>query len=166
MNKQILFNSTSDDFPPLSFWEMLPTKSIVHFKDKETNTMEQEIFSHVATGTVYFTDNNNFVFQQFSYDTDAVVLPYYEIDKFPIQIDLSEKEILHYDFVPSIHFNKIVDQFKAGKIKLYNDYMDQGWGEVEIEHADYLYVEEGNNFVSYIGGENLWILHEDLYPDI
>lgn len=168
-------------FPTLSFWKSVPTKSIVSWKqhDNKNKKITKEVFSHVATDTVYFYDliindetkeeinkllndvnSLGCVTQKFSYDSDDVLQDPDELEEFPIQVEFSDEAIENYVLIPVQFFDQVVDDFKNGKIKLYEDYMDQGWGEVV--NIEYLYVENGDNTISYINGEGVWMLYEEM----
>lgn len=161
MNKIITFDD-DHKFPTLSFWKELPTKSIVSWQHNETGEISKELFSHVATDTVYFYDQYDCVHQKFSYDSDSTLQDPGELEEYPTQIEFSDEAIENYVLIPIQHFDKILDDFKNCKVKLYEDYMDQGWGEVEIENSDYLYIEKGDDTISYINGEGVWMLFEDM----
>lgn len=160
MNKTMTFDREQDNFPTLSFWKELPTKSTVFWQDTETGRIAEEIFSHVATDTVYFYNHDNCINQKFSYDSDSTLQDTGEFNEFPVSVELSDIEAKNYVLIPVQYFDQIVDDFKNGQIKLYQDYMDQGWGQVE--NVEYLYVETGDDTISYINGEGVWMLLEDM----
>lgn len=160
MNKTITFNSERNNFPTLSFWKELPTKSIVFWQNNETCQIIEEMFSHVATDTVYFYDHFDSINQKFSYDSDSTLQDTGEFDEFPVQIEFSDEPVKNYVLIPIQHFDQIVNDFKNDELKLYQDYMDQGWKE--IENVDYLHIEIGDDTISYINGEGVWILFEDM----
>lgn len=149
-----------NQFPTLTFWKELPTNSLVHWKNIKTNEINIEKYSHVATDTVYFYTKEGFIMQKISYDSDSSLQDFYDESEFPIKIELSNQNKKNYVLIPTQFFDKIIKDFHDKKIKLYDDYMDQGWGE--IENIDYLYIENCDNTISYINGEGVWILYEDM----
>lgn len=162
MNKTLIFNRKHNNFPKLSFWKKLPTKSKVEWSDNESCNITKNIFSHVATDTVYFYDNNNCISQKFSYDSDSTLQDPQELFDFPVKIEFSDEPVKNYVLIPIQHFDQIVTDLKNSKVKLYEDYMDQGWRELTSENYKNLYVEKGDDTISYVNGEGVWILFEDM----
>ena len=149
------FINSVNSYPQLDFWKKLPTKSTFTYDE----TTESIIFSHVASNSVYFLDNNSFNHQCIYYSIDHNSDDHTNIEitlfgeelsnysSFPMKIEYSNNLPLSYVEIPVQYYTQIITDFKEGKVQLYDDYMDQGWGPI--------------NTLSYINGENIWILESD-----
>ena len=136
-NRVITFNSNIGIFPSLNFWENLPTKSIITWKDLETGNLLIEYFSHVANNVIYVSDYEcDIPHSIFEYD-EKNQIDDFEIYYFPVKIEVANNNLAVYvwvDFDDSC-WTDIDKDISDNKIIGYETLEDGYWYSVKDENV-------------------------------